>query len=307
MEKVISYVVENKLATVKEYEKMSNHTSIQTGGRVRALFIPSDENSLISLIDIFSEYKVPFAVIGRGSNLLVSDNDLDIAIIKIANTLDEFTIDESGNAIVGAGYSLQKLAKQVSKLGYSGLEFAGGIPASLGGAIFMNAGAHSGQMQDVVTRVRTIDFKGQIKDYEQKDCNFGYRTSIFQTTKEIIVSCELKLEKGDLAEIFKRMMGNLEYRKEMQPLERPTFGSVFQNPKGFHSAALIEQAGLKGKKVGGAHISTKHSNFIVNHDAALTSDVIELIDTVREIVKENTGIELHNEVILLDEKSTNGW
>ncbi len=307
MENIINQINEKNIAKVYEYEALKKHTSIQVGGKVRALCIPNSRDDLIQLIEIFKLNKVPFYILGRGSNVLPTDADMNIIIIKIANTLDMIEINNNGDIYVEAGYSLQKLSKQVSKLGLSGLEFAGGIPASIGGAVYMNAGAHSGQMKDIIEYVDVIDRANKIKRYNLQQCEFGYRESIFQKSGEIIIAVKLKLEVGGRAEVFKRMIGNLEYRKEMQPLDRPTFGSVFQNPKGFYSAALIEQVGLKGKKYGGAHISTKHSNFIVNHGDAKTEDILYLIETIKTIVQDETGVKLNNEVIFLDESSSQIW
>lgn len=290
-----AYVEENNLGTLLENESMVHHTYVKTGGRVKILYIPNSIQSLINVVEFINNKNIKYTVIGRGSNLLCLDELSEMIIIKVSNVLDEVQINDN-SVIVGAGCSLQALAKKVSKLGLSGLEFAGGIPGTIGGATFMNAGAHSGDMEKIVSKVKTITKSGQIKEYTKQECEFSYRHSIFQDNNELIIEVCLDLEQCEAASVFKRMSGNLEYRKEMQPLDKPSFGSVFRNPQGEHAGKLVESVGLKGYKIGGAQISDKHANFIINYDLASTSDIIELIELAQSRVKAQTGYDLETEV-----------
>ncbi|MFV0246749.1 MAG: UDP-N-acetylmuramate dehydrogenase [Mycoplasmatales bacterium] len=298
MVEIKNYILANNLGKILENEPMSNHTYVKTGGKVKFLYEPKSIESLSLVLKQLKKHKIEFFVIGRGSNTLFDDNEINVFLIKISNILDKIVIDED-EVTVGSGYSLQMLSKKVSKCGLEGLEFAGGIPGTVGGAIYMNAGAHTGEMNDVVTLVKTLDHNGEIKEYTKDSCKFSYRESVFQENKEIIIEVQLKLNSADRAKTFKRMSGNLEYRKEMQPLELPSFGSVFKNPDGYHAGKLIEEAGLKGHTIGGVQVSNKHANFFVNVNNATTSDYINLIKHVQEKVKEQKGIDLQTEVIIV--------
>lgn len=290
-----NYVEINSLGKLLENESMVHHTYIKTGGRVKLLYIPNSVESLAQAYKYINDHQINYFVVGRGSNLLFPDHPAEMVVIKLSRVLDDVAIDGT-KVVVGSGYSLQTLARMVSKLGLSGLEFAGGIPAAMGGATFMNAGAHTGDLSKVITAVTTVTATGEIKKYSNQECQFSYRHSIFQEINDIIVEVEMELVQSDVAAVFKRMSGNLEYRKEMQPLDKPSFGSTFRNPVGDHAGRLIEQVGLKGYKIGGAQISEKHANFIINYDLASTQDVIDLIGLVKSRVKAETGYELETEV-----------
>lgn len=295
-------------ATVVANEPMRFHTSMRVGGHVKYFITPNSIDSLIEIIQILQKNHQKYLVLGRGSNIIFPDHDMDLAIISINHTIDHLEIDGS-NVRVGAGYSFQKLSKKLSKIGLSGLEFGGGIPGTVGGAVFMNAGAHSGEIKDIITQVKTINQQGIIKEYNKEECQFSYRHSIFQENKEIIIEVKLFLPQHDKAEIFKRMSGNLEYRKELQPLELPSCGSVFKNPNHMHAGALIDEAGLKGFRIGGAEVSKKHANFIVNVDDATAADVLAVRDHVIKVIKEKYNIDLVSEMRVfeeVDEKPTIG-
>lgn len=286
-------------ATVIEDEPMKFHTSMRTGGKVKYYITPESVEDLLEVIKVLKENNEKFMILGRGSNTIFPDYDMDLSIISIKDTIDYLDIDED-KIRVGAGYSMQKLAKKVSKQGLSGLEFAGGIPGTVGGSVYMNAGAHTQEIKDVVVYVKTINCDGIIKEYKNEECKFSYRHSIFQENGEVIIEVGLQFSKQDSAEVFKRMTGNLAYRKELQPLELPSCGSVFKNPPNNHAGVLIEKAGLKGKTIGGAQVSTKHANFIVNTHDATSSDVIELRDLVASEIKKQFGIELTSEIRVLE-------
>lgn len=290
-----SFVEKNSLGELLENESMVHHTYVRTGGRVKLLYIPDSVESLAKVYKYIVENNIKYFIIGRGSNLLFSDNPEEMVVIKLSRVIDHVEIVGT-NVVVGSGYSLQTLARKVSKLGLAGLEFAGGIPAAMGGATFMNAGAHTGDLSMVITQVTTVTSAGTIKHYTNEECKFSYRHSIFQEVEEIIVEIEMELEQCEVANVFKRMSGNLEYRKEMQPLDKPSFGSTFRNPIGAHAGQLVELVGLKGFKIGGAQISDKHANFIINYDLATTQDIIDLIELAKSRVKAETGYELETEV-----------
>ncbi len=284
--------------SVLEDESMKFHTSMRVGGRVKYFIKPDSIDNLINIINLFKIKKEPYMVLGRGSNVIFPDYDMNLSIICLNNTIDYLEINQE-HIIVGAGYSIQKLAKQLSKQGLSGLEFAGGIPGSVGGAIFMNAGAHSGCIGDVVNYVKTIDQDGNIKIYHHQDCQFAYRYSIFQTNQEIIIEAAFNLKQDDPSIVFKKMLGNLSYRKELQPLDLPSCGSVFKNPANTSAGYLIDQAGLKGYQIGGAQVSMKHANFIVNMKDASSYDIIQLQDYIKKVIKEKYQIELISEIRIL--------
>lgn len=286
--------------TVIEDEPMKYHTSIRIGGKVKYYITPDSIESLLEVIHILKDNNEKFMFLGRGSNTIFPDYDMDLSIISIRDTVDYIDID--GEEIrVGAGYGMQKLAKKSSKLGLSGLEFAGGIPGTIGGCVYMNAGAHTQEIKDVVKYVKTMDCAGVFREYTNAECDFSYRHSIFQELKdEVIIEVGLKLEQQDPAEVFKRMSGNLAYRKELQPIELPSCGSVFKNPPNHHAGILIEEAGLKGHRIGGAEISNKHANFIVNIDEATSEDVMQLRQFVIDEIKKKFDIELTSEIKILE-------
>lgn len=293
------FVEQNDLGVLLENESMVHHTYVKTGGRVKMVYVPHSVEALAKTYKFIKDNEIKYYVIGRGSNLLFSDNPGEMVVIKLSNILDDVEIVGT-NVVVGSGFSLQALSRKVSKLGLSGLEFAGGIPGAMGGSTFMNAGAHTGDLSRVITRVTTVTSSGNIKHYTTEECQFSYRHSIFQENDDLIVEIEMELEQCEVAEVFKRMSGNLEYRKEMQPLNMPSFGSTFRNPKGDHAGRLVELVGLKGYKIGGAQISEKHANFIVNFDLATTQDYIDLIELAKSRVKAETGFELETEVRIVE-------
>lgn len=298
LEEFKKYTEDNELGTILENESMVHHTYVKTGGRVHYLYTPNSIQSLAKAYKFIKDNNINYYVVGRGSNLLFSDSPKDMVVIKISRVIDSLEIVGT-NVTVGSGYSLQTLARKVSKLGLAGLEFAGGIPGAIGGSTFMNAGAHTGDLSKVITRVTTVTAEGNIKHYTNEECEFSYRHSVFQTNDDIIVEVELELEQCEMADVFKRMSGNLEYRKEMQPLDKPSFGSTFRNPDGDHAGRLVELVGLKGHKIGGAQISEKHANFIINYDLATTQDFLDLIALTKAKVKTLTGYELETEVRII--------
>lgn len=293
------YILTNNLGELRENESMVNNTYVKTGGRVALMYFPDNIQNLGLVYKYICDYNIPHYVIGRGSNLLFADYPQPMIVIKISGILDAITIEDN-LVTVGAGYSLQLLARTVSKLGLEGLEFAGGIPGTIGGSIYMNAGAHSGSIDMVIDSVQGVTATGEVVTLSNKECDFSYRHSVFQQTQILIVAATFKLKQGDKAHVFKRMSGNLEYRKEMQPLDKPSFGSTFRNPIGEHAGRLIEEVGLKGHRIGGAQISEKHANFIINTGDATSADIIKLIELVKTKVLAETGYSLETEVRIVE-------
>jgi UDP-N-acetylmuramate dehydrogenase len=295
MDYIKNFIHQEDLGELIENESMKYHTSMRTGGEVKFLYIPNDVNALIKVLHLLKKHQIKYFILGKGSNLLFPDGQHDLFVIKISKIMDEF-VQNNNEFTIGAGTSIQMIAKKLSKMGYSGFEFAGGIPGTFGGAIYMNAGAHTHDMSSIIKDVKIIDENFNIRTIAKDECDFHYRNSIFHKKDWIIIEATIKLEQGDAAHIFKQMAGNLAYRKEMQPLELPSCGSSFKNPPGNHAGKLIEDCGLKGYVVGGAQVSEKHANFIVNINNASSTDVLNLIDHVVNTVDEKTGIKLTPEM-----------
>ena len=237
---------------------------------------------------------IPFHIVGKGSNSLFDDAGFDGLIIH--NKI-HFCEIEDGLVSVGAGYSFSLLGSQTARKGLTGLEFASGIPASVGGAIFMNAGASGREVKDSLLRVEFVTEKADIEVFETKAILFRYRWSLFQERKGAIVSAQFQLEKG--ADSRKNQLKIIEHRNKTQPLKEMSCGCVFRNPEGQSAGALIEQCGLKGRSVRGAHVSNVHANFIVNKGGATASDVLQLAEEIKKCVKERTGIELELELRMI--------
>ncbi|MBN2259195.1 MAG: UDP-N-acetylmuramate dehydrogenase [Clostridiales bacterium] len=276
-------------------ESMKNHTSLRIGGPAEVLVVPKDETDLVNLLLFASNESIKTTIIGAGTKLLVSDDGVRGIVIKISNCLSGLTI--SGCEVdVGAGYNLGKLSRYVGKIGLSGLEFAVGIPGTIGGGVVMNAGAHGFSFSDVIASVRTISFSGVRNDFSLDELGFGYRQSIFQGDELIVLSARLTLKVDDIHVISKKMDVNLKWRKENQPLDLPNVGSIFVNPTGKVAGKLIDEAGLKGYMIGDAQVSEKRCNFIVNKGNATARDVKRLISYIKERVYEKFQISLECEV-----------
>ena len=285
-------------------EMMSDHTTFRVGGQAKYFVVPFRAEDIKKYILEAEEYKIPFYVIGNGSNLLVSDKGYDGMIIMLGRDLGNITVN--GDRITAeAGTSLARLFNTARRHSLSGLEFAAGIPGTLGGACYMNAGAYGGEMKDVLTKVVTIDRQGNTHEYKQGEMELSYRNSIFIRKQEIILSAEMKLCKGDVEKMTRKVNELLEKRKEKQPLEYPSAGSTFKRPEGDFAGRLIEECGLKGKGINGAEVSKKHAGFIINRNNATARDIYDTINLVTETVLEKTGIKLEPEVRLLGDFSGN--
>lgn len=274
---------------------MHRCTTFKIGGPADFFAEPQNKEMLVSLFLLCKEHKVPFTIIGAGSNLLVSDNGIDGVVCRLSGEFDSVSV--SGTTIsAGAAISLAKLSKAAQREGLSGLEFASGIPGTLGGAVYMNAGAYDGEMKDVVVETEYMDENGEIHTISGDAHEFSYRHSAFSGKNDVILSVKMNLTPKDPAEISEKMRDLNARRKEKQPLDKPSAGSTFKRPTGFFAAKLIEDAGLKGFFVGDACVSEKHAGFVVNNGNATAEDVCNLMEAVQKEVKEKFGVNLEPEV-----------
>ena len=289
---------------MKNYEYYENislkkYNSYKLDVIAKYLIFPNNEDELIELLIFIRDNNIKYIVLGNGSNVIFANDYYDGVVIR----LDKINNIEINNKIikVGAGYSLTKLAMEVSKMGLSGLEFAVGIPGYVGASVAMNAGAYTHSMSEIVKSVRVINSNGEIDTFDRERIDFEYRDSFFKKNKDyIIVSCELSLNDGDKEEIMEKIEKRKIRRLESQPLDYPSAGSVFRNPVGMYAGKIIEDIGMKGYKIGGAMISLKHANFIINYNNATGKDIILLIDMIKKKVKEKYDIDLILEQIIVD-------
>lgn len=280
-------------------EPLSKHTSYRIGGPARAYILVNSPAALSAVLTACKADECPWVVVGKGSNLLVSDAGFKGAVIVLAGEFRNWKFDEeNARVVVGAGTTLSRLVQEVFHRGYSGMEFAVGTPGSVGGAVRMNAGTKDDWIGSRVVSVTTFAPDQGLKRYAPSDIEWAYRSTSF-APDEIIVEVELQLTPALSGNIHDKMRTLLERRKASQPLEYPSCGSVFKNPEDASAGALIDEVGLKGSMCGGAQISEKHANFIVNKNKACASDVLALIKRAQEKVKEHYGIELQPEVKFL--------
>ena len=277
-----------------EQEPMKKHTSFRIGGPADWFATPSSEETLCRVVELCRQREIPLFVMGSGSNLLVSDDGIRGMVVHTGGLSD---LSVSGREIVcDAGVRLSQLCSTAAEQALSGVEFAWGIPGSCGGAAFMNAGAYGGEMKDVVVECRHITPEGEIGSLSGEDLGFGYRHSAYEENGCIITSIRMQLTLGDQAMIRMKMDDLLHRRKEKQPLDMPSAGSVFKRPPDHFAGTLIEECGLKGMTIGGAQVSEKHAGFIVNTGEATASDVRRLVEHIKNEVFLRTGVELQCEI-----------
>ena len=281
-------------------EPMSRQTTFEIGGPADCLIFPQTIEEVCRVVALVQEYDLPLTVLGNGSNLLVRDGGIRGVVLKFNGPMSEMRL-EGSHIIVGAGAHLKDVSEFAAAHGLTGLEYACGIPGSIGGAIFMNAGAYDGETKNVAIAVKTVDRQGAIKSYSKEEMELGYRHSIFQANGELICEVELSLEPGNEKDIRAKMEDFTQRRESKQPLEMPSAGSTFKRPKGYFAGTLIDQTGLKGLKVGGAQVSTKHAGFVVNAGGATAADVQGLIKEVQRRVFEQHGVKLYPEVRMIGE------
>lgn len=280
-------------------EPMSKHTSFKIGGNADVYIKVNNLSKLSTILKECQASDVDYMILGNGSNLLVSDDGIRGVVIRLDGDFRKITLLDDTTIFCGAGATLAYLCKFALNCGLSGLEFAWGIPGTVGGAVFMNAGAYDGEMKDVVHSVSNISPSGEIGRTEKENLNFGYRTSVYRSNNMIITGVTLKLKKGNPDEIREKMDDYMLRRSTKQPLEYPSAGSVFKRPEGNFAGALIEQCGLKGKTCGGAQVSEKHAGFIINKSNATAKDVRDLIGEIQKTVSDKTGYNLECELIIL--------
>lgn len=290
---------ELKIEYVKD-EPMSRHTTFKIGGNADVLVMVKTTDELKQVLLLANELSVPYFVLGKGSNLLVSDKGIEGIVISLAG-LNNITI--SGNkAICGAGASLRSVCVAVQKASLSGLEFAYGIPGTVGGALYMNAGAYGGEMSQVTVSATAVDSLGNEVVLSLDDMRLGYRTSVFKNSELIITDVTFELKTGKSEDIKAAMNDFFARRQDKQPLEFPSAGSTFKRPEGYFAGALIEKNNLKGVSVGGAQVSEKHAGFVINTGGATCCDVLTLIENIKDVVKNSDGVTLEPEVIFVGRK-----
>ena len=289
---------------VKENEILAKHSTFKIGGEARYAVFPKSKTEFISAIRSIKDSGMKYRVIGHGSNILFDDKGFDGVIIFTKYMTDvEYTYRSDETLIYAeCGRSLTELASDAGKKhSLTGLEFAYGIPGSIGGAVYMNAGAYGGEMSSIVVETEYYDTENDaIVKIDASSHNFSYRYSVFHDHPEyIILSSVLRLKEGDAEVIFNAMNKNMSSRREKQPLEYPNAGSTFKRPEGHFAGKLIEDSGLKGYTIGGAQVSEKHAGFLINRGGATSADVLSLMEHIKRTVKENYGVELESEIIYI--------
>ncbi|WP_409305334.1 UDP-N-acetylmuramate dehydrogenase [Peribacillus sp. SCS-155] len=302
MKEAVEKLKSMDVGKVIENEPLANHTTMKIGGPADLFIEPSSIENLEKTMKVINEYGIKWRAIGRGSNLLVSDKGIEGAVIKLGKGLDHLSINGT-ELTVGAGYSLVSLSVQISKQGLSGLEFASGIPGSVGGAVYMNAGAHGSDISNILKKAHILFEDGTIDWLDKEQMKFSYRTSILQNDRPgIVLEAVFDLKEGNKQDIVAQMQNNKNYRKETQPYNLPCAGSIFRNPLPNYAGRLVEDAGLKGHTIGGAKISEMHGNFIVNAGDGKAEDVLALIQHVKDTVFERYGIHIETEVEIIGRK-----
>ncbi|MDR0951307.1 MAG: UDP-N-acetylmuramate dehydrogenase [Oscillospiraceae bacterium] len=300
--------IKNALPELKllENEPLREHCSFKIGGAAKYFALPKSEEELAALVALLNRAGCSPLVIGAGTNLLVTDEALDALVVRLGEGLDAVSVtggDGSGVEITaGAGITLARLAAFCAENALAGLAFAHGIPGTLGGGIYMNAGAYGGELKDLVQSVKYLTPDGSFEEKSGAELNFSYRHSAFTETGDVIVSARLRLKPGDRDEILANMRALAAKRRASQPLEKPSAGSTFKRPEGHFAAALIEQAGLKGFTIGGAQVSEKHAGFVINSGGASFNDVRAVMTHVQETVMSKFGVALEPEVRIIDNR-----
>lgn len=305
MQELSSAVLEFIKAHVSEknillHEPMSSHTTFRIGGEAACFVKINDREQLKKLIPYLNMVEVPYFILGNGSNVLVSDRGYEGVILQLAEGFDG--IEAEGCRLrVQAGALLSQAARTAGERGLTGLEFASGIPGTVGGGVMMNAGAYGGEMKQVAERVTVLDENGEILELDNETMEFGYRTSIIRNRHFIVLEVVIVLKEGNKEEILSRTKELAALRREKQPLEYPSAGSTFKRPEGYFAGKLIMDAGLRGYSIGGARVSEKHCGFVINTGKATAADVAEVIQEVQERVKDKFGVSLEKEIIYLGE------
>ncbi|HDR4762895.1 TPA: UDP-N-acetylmuramate dehydrogenase [Bacillus thuringiensis] len=299
MEQLVNELIEADVGRVLVNESLARYTTMKIGGPADILIVPKHVAGIEKTLQLVKQYKTKWTVIGRGSNLLVSDQGIEGVVIRLGEGLDHLEV-EKHKVRVGSGYPLIKLSTLLSRQGLAGLEFASGIPGSVGGAVYMNAGAHKSDISSVLSKALILFEDGTIDWLTNRELEFSYRASVLQTKRPgIVLEAEFQLQAGKREEIVRSMQNNKDYRRETQPWNYPCAGSVFRNPIPHFAGDLVEKAGLRGYRIGGAQISEMHGNFIVNTGGASAQDVLSLIELIRHTIKDKFDVDMHTEVEII--------
>lgn len=284
---------------LKEGELLSNHTTFRIGGVAKYFAVPKNEEEIMEAVDFAIVKDLPYYILGKGSNVLFPDEGYSGVVIEIGAGMEKVERIGDTGIRAQAGLSLSSLAAFAAREGLAGLEFAGGIPGTLGGAVTMNAGAYGGEIKDVIVSAKVMDEDGSVKVLSRDELELGYRTSIVQKNQLIVLEAEFSLKPGETEAIQNTMKELNAKRREKQPLEYPSAGSTFKRPEGYFAGKLIEDAGLRGYRVGDAQVSEKHCGFVVNRGKATCAEVLQLIEEVQKKVKEQFGVQLEPEVRII--------
>lgn len=276
-------------------ESMGRHTTFRTGGPSAYFVKPATAGELAAVLELCRQQQMPYYILGNGSNLLVSDQGYDGVVVEIGKAWSQVTV--TGNRLTaGAGTMLASVAREALKASLTGLEFAAGIPGTIGGAVVMNAGAYGSEIKQVLRRVTVLTAEGEVKQLAASELELGYRTSCILKCGYVVLAAVFELQPGDYTTILARMEELSGQRQSKQPLEYPSAGSTFKRPEGYFAGKLIEDAGLRGFRVGGAQVSEKHCGFVINYDHATAADIMDLCREVQRKVKEQFGVSLEMEV-----------
>lgn len=301
MNEIIKELKRAHVEKVKANHPLAKYTTWKVGGAADLFIVPDDQEQLLDTVTILKRHGIPWLQLGRGSNMLISDKGVRGAVIKLGPSFEQMHVDET-TVRAGGGYSFIRLSVQLSLAGLTGMEFAGGIPGTVGGAVYMNAGAHGSDVSRILQSAEVVLENGKLVHWNRDDMQFSYRHSRLQVERGIVTEAVFQLQPGDRKQILEQMTTYKKHRLKTQPLKVPTSGSVFRNPDGDYAARLIESCGLKGTKIGGAQVSDQHANFIVNTGQATASDILALIEKVRETVLNEKHVSLRREVLLVGER-----
>ena len=281
---------------VSSQETMASHTSFRIGGSVALMAFPKTPEQLATLLKLAAACSVPIRILGAGTNILAPDEGVQELVICLKDHMDGMELLGGDRICVAAGVTMARAAVFAANNGLAGMEFAHGIPGTVGGGVYMNAGAYGGEIGDICESVDVVTTQGEIKTLSKEEMGFSYRHSVLEDTFDVVTGVILQLQKGNSEAIRGKMQELMEKRKTSQPLDKPSAGSAFKRPVGGYAAALIDQAGLKGFRIGGAAVSEKHAGFVVNMGDATAADVKELLQQVAIRVKEHSGITIEPEV-----------
>lgn len=296
-DKLTDYIEETRI--YKE-EPMKKHTTFRVGGNADYFVVPKTEEEVKNIVSLCKSEGMPYFILGNGSNLLVGDKGYRGVIIQICKEMNQIEV-QGTSLLVQAGALLSKVGSAALEVGLTGFEFASGIPGTMGGAVFMNAGAYGGEMKDILAEVTVLDENGEVRVLKKEELELGYRTSVVAKKGYVVLSARVELQSGDKEKIEARMQELKVQRTTKQPLEYPSAGSTFKRPEGYFAGKLISDSGLRGFQVGGAQVSEKHCGFVINKENATASDIVGLMNQVIEKVQNEFGVTLEPEVRKLGE------